>query len=207
MNNNKPLWKTDYDTNITFFIEFVKALAEKDAEKLIQQYVSGDDLLSTVIGVGCTCGMVYRVEDHVILAFEQIQLYTHMTNEDYENQGVGESFYNKKKQIYEKYEDIDFDNEKDVLMTELLISIIHGKGLCEDKGYRFTEQGQWLYNNLIFELVGQIEDDEKHSIHMRAIGLNADYEPITEDEKTIDLNKFEHNNCYCLDLIDNQISK
>lgn len=207
MTEHTPLWKTDYNSNFTVFVEFIQALAEKDIDRLIEQYLSGDNLLSTVIGIGCECGLVYSIEDHVILAFEQIQLYTHMTNEDYKNQAKGESFYNKKKQIYEKYEDIDFDNEKDTLMTELLISIIHGKGLCEDKGYRFTEQGQWLYNNLIFELVGQIEDEEKHSIQMRAIGLNTDYEPLRKEEKTIDLSRFEHDNCYCLELIDNQISK
>lgn len=207
MNNNKPLWKTDYNSNFTVFVEFIQALAEKDIDRLIEQYLSGDNLLSTVIGVGCECGLVYSIEDHVILAFEQIQLYTHMTNEDYRSRQSGGAFNNKLRQMYDKYDDIDYDDEKDTLMTELLISIIQGKGLCEDKGYRFTEQGQWLYNNFVFELVGEIEDSEKHNIEVRAIGLNADYEPITEDEKTIDLNKFEHNNCYCLDLIDNQISK
>lgn len=207
MKNNQPLWRTDYNPNFTKIVKFIQALAEKDIDTLVEQYTSGDNLLSTVIGVGCECGLVYFIEDHVILAFEQIQLYTHMTDEDYKNQGKGESFYNKKKQIYEKYEDIDFYNEKDTLMTELLISIIHGKGLCEDKGYRFTEQGQWLYNNLIFELVGEKENDQKHSIHMRAIGLNADYEPLKDEEKTIDLSKFKHENCFCLELINNQVSK
>lgn len=192
------IWNQKYDPSTDGDIYNIedKSIATNILKKDIQaikadiQLFRGTYLLN-FLDVGCTCGLIYTLEDTVLAAFEKIQIMTHRGNDwDKTSKIIKEEMA--------KYE-IDTDNDDQQMILDLITYILMGKGFCTDKGGSFTIVGQWFYNNVVYKMV----NDKNRDGGDYTDWLNdwdTDFNSVDRSE-SIDLSLNEHPSyCYCIEL-------
>lgn len=153
----------------------------------------GNTYLLNFLDVGCTCGLIYTLEDTVLAAFEKIQIMTHRSN----NWDGNRKTIKKEMMKYE----IDIDNNDQRMILDLITYILMGKGFCTDKGGSFTIIGQWFYNNVVYKMVNEKNgDDGDYTGWLN--DWDTDFNSVDRSKpEPIDLSLNEHPSyCYCIEL-------